>query len=1099
MSRTVSQLKAIGVNEGNVVVTASAGSGKTSVMIDRFIRLVLDKKAEVDEILAVTFTRLAASEMKTRLAKALRENIAAGREVDYLKRQFEKLPTANISTVDSFCNTVVKRYFYVVDVDPSFSIADETTVGEIQSFVMDELFADLYERGDEDFLNLVRIFSSSRKDAQLKNIVNKLFDFVRSEKDGDEFFRRALALYTVSGVKTAENRLIALYFDRIANQTRLLENYLDSFRKSGLYKYVPFLESYLSAFNARREEGSEAALRSFFENRSKKPNKSEKDDPAEIEFSEFFTKTFNDDRLKKIKKSFYDTFYDSPELRLEKSLKAGETLRALVSLTKEFGERYAAEKTERGLLDYADLEHKTYEILQNKDALEEISGSFKYIFVDEYQDTNGVQEAIFSLLERDNLFIVGDVKQSIYGFRGSDPQIFSDRVEKGRGEKIDLAENFRSTKTVVEAVNRVFSRIMTADSGVQYAKKQMIYGDLYPNEPGYASLQFTEKDKKSKERTKGVYSVRKHLAMKRSDVTCGRHSLVRRIVEENVGASFTDRTGKRRIAGFNDILIVSRTTNYDDVVNELIRSGIPVSSEAEKSAVNYYEISLAVDILTSVYTRCRDDAALVSVLKSRIAGVDDGELLRIRRSDDKADFHEAAANYPTTHSDALAKKLTSAFSYMERLFVLSAVEGCGKLLSRVVEETSLAVDILKMPCGKIRMSRLERFIGGFLSGGDDIMLGDFMENKAPVFEKKSALISGDDSVRIMTIHKSKGLEAPIVIVIGTNYEINGNNKCEKVLKNRSLGVAVNYYDLKEKTREKTIIRRFIEEETYLQTTYEEARLMYVALTRAEIKLYVVVEGALSDSAYLDPVRLKDFFNKNDMTYVERARDELVSPTVVTQRQLLLGGADEDLVRAIERRINYSYPYENDAALSLKRTVTDVNSKERELAPAAPVVHGETDEKRGNAYHRFLELCSLDGSLVESDVSRLVEEGKLSREDADELDDDKLKRVLALGVFDMLKGRDIYREAPFIVNVPASAVGERGDGEVLLQGIVDLFAVRGDDVIIVDYKYSSKGEQALKATYKKQLDLYALAIERALGKHVSARFIVNVNTATVVEV
>ena len=1107
MKRTESQQAAIDVNYGNVVVTASAGSGKTRVMIDRFIRLVLERRTEVDRVLAVTFTRLAAAEMRERLLKAIRAEIAAGKDDGYLKEQFYKLNNANICTIDSFCNTVVKRYFYLVDADPAFVIADQDRSEDLKNRAINDLFAEKYENNDGDFLFLVRVFLSKRKDAELKKIVLKIAEFTETEADEESFFYSALSLYTEEGLKSAENQVIAEFINLIKDMKSDIEERKKELLENRSDKYIRFIDSLCLSLNSFLNEPSEDALKAALKF-DKKPAKSKADTEAERSFSDYYSDVFKK-RAGKISELIEKLFPDEKGDRLEKTLKTRSIAEKLFSLVKEFKAYYFKEKTERGVLDYADVERLAYRILQKEEAAAEIKSSFDYVFIDEFQDVNALQNAIFSLITDDNAFIVGDVKQSIYGFRGSDPDILTKYAFDGVMKSVDLAENFRSAPAVIEAVNKIFCRVMDGGADIDYKKAPMIYGGLYPLERGVARMAYVEKEEKQNIDSPKVYSVLKDVEEKADKLFGGRRALVKKLIEENVGTSFYDKDGKKRILSFGDILIVSRTNRYEDVISELIRSGIPVVSESDFAVTDYYEINLAVDILTTLYASCKDDAALVSALKCRMGGLDNGDLAEIVSAYPKEEFHNAVLKYSTEKGGDLADKLRRFFAYVKKLSLLTAVEGCGKILTRAIKDNYLFAEISAMPCGRARKARLERFVASLSAGDEDISLNEFFKRKDVLLKKKMpSVVSGGDSVKIMTAHKSKGLEAPMVIVIGANYDMHRANSRQTVFLDRKFGIGLDHYDVENKIKEPSFLKSFVGEMIRKSTVLEEKRLLYVALTRAEVKLFVVTEAEPPAQAVKRPNAILDFFLSGDLDYSVYKREDIVSDTFISAKPLVFPAFDKSVADTVRKAVEYEYPYANDLSLSLKRSVTDVNAliKNKDLAadeadetPAKPVVNSAGDVESGLTYHRFLERCSLQADKVEEDILSLENSGALNGGEATRLDANKLKRILSLDIFSKIRGWDVYREKAFTVNVSPDAVGEKGGANVLLQGVVDMFAVKDGKAIIVDYKYSGLGDAKLSEKYYKQLSLYAYAIEKCLGVTIEGAYLINLLTESVITV
>ena len=1102
MSRTPEQLKAIGHDGGNIVVSASAGSGKTSVMIERFVRLVLDKKATVREILAVTFTKLAAEEMKSRLYSALKDRIAEGKDAEYIKSQLDEISLANVSTVHSFCTNVIRRYYYLAEVDPSFSIADESISDQLKTRAINETFTDLYEEKNEDFFTLVRTFLSRRNDGALRSLVLSVYKFASAAAYPEKFYDSACSAYSEEGLKNAENGLIAAYIEELDTLFGEFASIKKRCGESGETKYDDYISALVDSFERFKKAGA-AGAETFVSEKYKKPRKdSKKDGEFLLAVSDeigAITKKISD-----VKDKISEIFAMPDNERLNEELKTGELLKKLVWLVRRFSSAYDALKRERNVLDFSDLEHFTLKILEDAEAREEIASSFKYIFVDEYQDTNDAQETIFLKIARDNLFIVGDVKQCIYAFRGSKPDIFTKKIEGATKEEfVDLGCNFRSAKAVVDAVNNVFSRVMKKDTaGVSYADNPMKYGGLYPEEAGEAEIRYIEREDTAVTAIDGVYSVKKHLGLRSERVASARAREIVKIVEDNVGKEYHDRSGAKKTLGYKDFTIVTRNNDYEDIAEELARVGISVSGEKENAITDYSEIALAVDILTTIRTRAKDDAALFSCLKSGMCGLDDKTICEIVGKYRDVDFHEAVRCYSENESDSVAKKLAEFYEYINKLTVLSAVEGCATLLRRVIIDKRLDLSLLSGKRGKIKVKRLERFLSGLSAGGTEYSLGEFVSNKECILKNiKVSDGAGEDSVRIMSIHKSKGLEAPVVILAGIDKKFFKRSASEPIYMHSVYGLGINRGDVGTKTKYASVIRKFIGLNKKREQRLEEMRLLYVAMTRAEVKLFIVTEEPIAKAVGFSEVEsIRDFLSTDDMPVVTVKESELTVDKALAERPPVLDKIDEKLKKEIEKNLSFVYPHEDEKRLSLKRTVTEVSrsAHEEESEPRVLPIFGDTDIEHGVAYHKFLQYSALDPEGVDDDIARLIGDGVMTEKETEELDKEKLRRILSSGALVKLDGYTLYREKPFIVGIPPELAGEKGESPILLQGVIDLLAVKGEQAVIVDYKYSSAGAETLRTRYGKQLDLYSFAVEKITGKKVCAAYIFNINTGEAVD-
>ena len=402
---TDKQQKVIDHDYGNIVVSASAGSGKTSVMIERLIRLISEGKASVRNILAVTFTRLAAGEMREKLSRAIIKKIQQGEDVARMRKELNDLPFATISTIDSFLNTLVSKYFYLVGVDSRYQIVAESQAEALKTLAMSEVFERLYDSDDKDLNLLMHAFITKRSDAQLRKLILSVYTFLESQLEPDKFLSSALSNYTQAGHEIAENRLIGQLFNQVNDINDLLKGLQIEALALGCAKYSDYLSQICS--NVDNCEKTPAGILQVVKAIPKKPSKQKTDTALILDLSERISAYVK--RLKKVVDDCFKYFGIDKNLRLDRTLKNKVLLQSLINVVKQFELEYAKQKQEQNLLDYADLARCAYKLLQNKEVIDDIKNTYKYIFVDEYQDTNGVQEGIFRLLEQNNLFIVGDV------------------------------------------------------------------------------------------------------------------------------------------------------------------------------------------------------------------------------------------------------------------------------------------------------------------------------------------------------------------------------------------------------------------------------------------------------------------------------------------------------------------------------------------------------------------------------------------------------------------------------------------------------------------------------------------------------------------
>ena len=1121
---TPDQRKAVIAEGRNVLVSASAGSGKTFVMIERVIRLIVEGKAEVGEILAVTYTTAAAEEMKLKLVKAIIAEINAGRDVARFRKALSEVPTASISTFHSFCANLIRTYFYALDVDPSVSVADENQAGELKNKALDSLFESLYETRDEDFLYLVRIMGRSRGDDSLKETVKKLYEFASSEKSAEEFLTKAAENITEKSFYKSENELYGIFTAYIKELIRIGENLSILAENYGYAVYVEYVGELLvklkTCLNAK---DFRSLIKAAGLSVPKAPRTTSKDDEDLAAYKgklEYFKKKCKDvyDDIREASPN------DDEEKDLSEYLSTARATKALCRLTIDFGKEYARLKADAAALDFADLEHFAYRLLsENPDVLSAVKQKYKYVFADEYQDVNGIQEAILSLISSDNAFMVGDVKQSIYAFRGCNPDIIAakfERYERGEGETVSLDANFRSTDAVLAAVNKTFSPIMTKDfGGTDYKNNPMTGSGKYPQ--GYGETILIEIPEAEKEKTikGGVYDIVDDVNAPAPKAAFAEGAVVANIVRKEAGGKVYDLKAKReREVTPKDFAVLTRNSSGfpTEIVRHLKRNDIPVSSSAKNPVGDYPEIKLLKDLL-KIIVRFADDAPLFACLKSAIGGVSEAEAAEIKRAayaaitSDTGD-KPAATKKPTFadcyrwyllsgEDENIRNKLKNFDEYISKIRLLSGFENAGEILSRVLSETGLDLEILSQKNGEIRLSRVERFIAEAGSGENGLSVSKFLTRaESDDGDVSVGSSDGDDSVTVTSMHASKGLEYPIVILAGLGKRFNLDDTKKEILTDRYEGIALKFYDEESKRTKITLPRAAFKERARLNAIKEEMRVFYVAMTRAECKLYLVTSEPVEENddftsilfanKFSDFIKTKYFDKKITADDTEIGDGEDVREVYISKDRPAL----TDLIR---KNLSFIYPYEEDVNLPVKRAVTslaeDATTDDDEMTEIRLPVD-KTTRERGIAYHAFLQHAD---SFYE-DAGVLLEKIKTGKKLTDEqlalLSEEKLRKILRAPLFEEIRGYKFYKEQPFIAQMAANEISNtNATGDVLVQGIIDLLAVKGDKAIIVDYKYSKKSISHLKETYAYQLALYKKAVEKTLKLKVEKTILFNLNT------
>ena len=1114
---TDEQRNAIMRDKGNILVSASAGSGKTFVMIERLIRLIIDEKTDVENVLAVTFTQLAAQEMKTKLADALTKKInddgISDKTRARLKEQLADVPMASVSTFHSFCRDLIRNYFFEAGVDALFSIADETQSEILKAKAIDDLFSDLYGTDDESFKTVLRIFIRNRNDAFVKELIIMLYEFFQNEASPEQSRNNALNMYSEDGYQIIKAACFAQYRD-------IFDNYYSSFKKLGeKYSEIGAAKT-AEACNVLAEYSRQISFsRDLFEMAKMSNGVSltlprfspQSEEEAVLKETLSDTKTAFLKDAKELKKDFDG----EDETYKHEILSMRPVAEKLIWLVREFENRYSTVKKEENVLDFSDLEHTALKLLENDRIRNAVKSRYEYIFADEYQDTNGVQEAILSKITNDNLFMVGDVKQSIYAFRGCDPGIFEEKFSKfsganGGGSALTLDANFRSSSAVLRAVNGTFGNIMSDAEGRPYSERPMTNGNGTIGSAVYYVIPKEEKTPKSHVK-RGVYSVKEHLDGNDDEDVFKEAALIAKIINDNLNLTVPTKDGGEKKTEYDDIVILSRgIAKYGKKLAEnLSLLGIPVSSDDGNQINSYPEIKHLISVLR-IIDCAEQDIHLVASMRGPFGNFSDGELASIRKYSDKyyvnsgrrdeSTFSDAVKKYMEENDDELSEKLVGFFDYLENLRFLSDFIGAGGVLSKIVREKKIDLYYLSEIDGRARAARISRLIDE-CSANENLAVKEFLKR----FDAKpdAFKLGGDEStgaVKLMTIHASKGLEFPVVILCGISNPFNSMETRNEIYTNKKYGFALKTYDEKNMTVKSNMFRKVVKRHYSSEQTKEEIRILYVAMTRAKSRLYLTQTGVIP------PIEVNEFELMNAKSYADLISSKAMPVEQVDVENLLLRRQEGEtttfvgsetnraLANKIKSNLQFVYPY--DVTIPAKSSVTAIvsDTKEQSDEPPVPVIFSSDDAReKGVAYHRAMEL--LDFSKFSEDeistqIKRCADEGLMTAEQAETVDSRRLAALLKSDFFRMPNAK-YYREQPFEMLVPANMFSQSASSdEVLVQGVIDLMVVCEEGIHIADYKVSSHSSERLAKDYFKQLELYAYAASRITGKKILSKTLFN---------
>ena len=859
-SWTDEQQDAISDRNKSLLVSASAGSGKTTVMIARIIELmtgVKSKRTPITNFLIVTFTKASATDMKKKLIDELLKLDAD----DYILEQIENVSIADISDLHSFYSKLISTYFYEVGIDPAYKIVDADASVLFKERAISRLFERKEKAGDVDYFRVYDIFQKKRQNTDLKETIFKFNDFLNSIYNGKIWFKEKLdEAYNLD----LDNNVCASLINNhvtnaIAKDVKICENFAEKCLKLGcneMYDYFVKMADVLKTVNKNNSYlvNAKNVYEVSFEKASKTPKEFEylKEEAEQI-------KDYVKNNLKNYKANFVSSDKDEL-LRGLSSVKS--VLETLYNLTEEFDEIYSKYKKDVNGLDFNDLEKYALKILENEAIRKAVQDKYKYVFVDEYQDVNEVQEKIISLVSgKDNRFMVGDIKQSIYRFRHCDPEIFISKSKEFSSEQdyaklIKLNCNFRSDKKILKFVDEVFSGVMTEDfGGVDYEKEsQFVPGKNNIDEPLSVNLCYIDVTKKTQEKAnaEGVYSVKNHENVLEEETE---KSVAEANFVANKIAELVNPLNKNAIK-YSDIAILVQSRNNDTYrFIEILRGyGIPVSSDEKSNlmAKNYIQ-----EIYNFIAYVCasQDDILLFKVLKSKLFNFTDGELVELRKLNMGAKFYEVINYFEELNNEELKNKIKNFKEVCLKYQKLAKIRTLSELAKEVVREFELYKINMLDPNGEKINDEISKFILRLPEKTAYEYLSDF-QDLAVLFESEAV----SDAVTVMTIHKSKGIEYKAVFVVGTRKKFNLQSITETVIFNKKFGAGLDYFNPETRTKKPSIVNAAVKIYETRKLVEEQQRLLYVAVTRAKEKLFIVCSKKKDDLKQEFPARPTSFIN-----------------------------------------------------------------------------------------------------------------------------------------------------------------------------------------------------------------------------------------------
>lgn len=1159
---TEEQKRAIKLHNKNILVSAAAGSGKTAVLVERIVRMLTreDSPVDVERLVIVTFTNAAAAEMKERISEAL-ENMLEDRPSDrYLQRQLAMLHIAQITTIDSFCLNILRNNYMNIDLDPGFRIADAGELELLKADVMEKMLEEYYEGQQPEFYAFIDAYSGKKSDFEIEKLINNIYDFARSYPWPEEWLNMADA---ACHVKTASE------FDK-TGAGKYLYNYimgsLKSFQKrlrrmldicgepAGPAMYIENITDDLEQLDVMLES------RTFSEWAKA---------AAEVDFTDLSRKrgtgvdAYAKDLVKTVRTQYKDTFRKMRDKLCRNNVwenagsitESADAVKMLLEIVKRYMQDISAAKRDKNIIDFNDIEQMALSLLINRNddemiytpLADELAGYYEEILIDEYQDSNYIQEQLLTAVSRSrkqdgesNMFMVGDVKQSIYKFRLARPDLFIEKYDSYNDmdgcEMIELRKNFRSRKEVLQSINILFENIMQRECG------GIEYTDNVKLNPG---MEFAESKAQGRIDNKTLIRVVDvgNLAQKSESTPreCeGREiaHLIRELTDEHSGMQvFDSKTGEYRNACFSDIVVITRSVAgwAETFAKEMMNRGVPAIAQSSSGYYDTFEIEQILNVL-SVIDNPIQDIPLTAVLTSYFGTLTIGRLAQIRSEYKSANIYDALTHYINIRDekDSEISDVSAFFDWLSEYRSKAEYLSISELIWKIIYDTGFYDYVGNMPAGHIRQMNLDMLcdkarsyektsyhgLFNFLRYIDRVKRFD-LENTAQVID------SSVDYVQVMSIHKSKGLEFPIVIIAGMSKEFNNMDARGRIVVDSDIGIGTDIIDPVNRTKMITPAKTAVEIKIQEDNLAEEIRILYVAMTRAKEKLIMLgtvkkhercaKKWSMSDLSSLTDLRdCHTYFDlvmpvamqnqENFSIEICEAKGDFENEESVPNTEIFVnkvsGGMSDKICKA--------YPYEYAASMKTKMSVSEIKHYEyaagvsdefiRENEPETAVDEldadkesGETGQEfeptipkfissqekvkpaeRGTAYHRVMECFDYNYAESPKRVDEFMEEmvanGLMTDRQRDAVDVAKIFKFcessLGKRVQKAFKNKKIYREKPFVMGIPAGRI--KCYQKFIDEGIVSAKALDEETVLIqgvIDLFFEEDDGSLILADYK----------------------------------
>ena len=1167
------------------------GSGKTAVLVERIINKIVNEKIDIDKLLVVTFTNAAASEMRARIMDAIYKYLEEKPEDEHMQKQTILMGKSNICTIHSFCLDVIKNNFYEISISPNFRIGDQTEIELLKQEVLEDMFEEKYIEENKEFLDLINTYTNYRGDEPLKEIILKIHRFIQASPFPEEWLEEKIEEFNLKqNVETDFSNtawgkiLINVFEDDLYSciiELKSIKKDLDKFIE--LEKFSKTISSDIEKLEELKSN-TDSWDKLYELSNSLKWDTWPRDSKIVIEQKEI-AKEKRDNVKKKFSK-IRDKILICDSRRANEDISSMYNIMyAIKNIIIEFIQKYQEAKKEKNIVDFSDIEHFALKILLEKKedkyiptkTAEKYMEKFEEIAIDEYQDSNLVQEYILNAVSRgNNTLMVGDVKQSIYKFRQARPELFINKYEayklkeqKNESDslKIQLFKNFRSRKNVLDITNFVFENIMSKQLGdINYDEKEYLNLGANFEEPqeecnfaGKTELAIIDLKKSEDEQKEENENI--------EDIVI-EAKLVADKIQELINSKYKvyDKKIGYRDISYKDIVILLRATSnlapiYERELNNL---NIPVFSDVGTQYLETVEIQTIMSVL-KIIDNPMQDIPLVSVLRSPIGKFDDNDLIQIKLqgSHKKYDyFYEILLEASKNEKLPINKKIRDFLEQLEKWRKQREYLALDELIWQIYLDTGYYNYVSLMPNGVLRQANLNILFekakeyekSTFKSLFNFINFIDKLKTNNGDMDSAKLIGENEDVVRIMSIHKSKGLEFPVVFLCSTAKKFNMQDLNDNILLHQDIGIGPKYIDYERRIEYNTLAKIAIAEKIKTETISEEMRILYVALTRAKEKL--IITGLSKDiekeqkkkkdlletynekninpsilknyKSYLDWMELVYLNNINEMKYIIDlkiyTKDELLQKWNKEENESIeetdeIKGLEEiSENKKLKEILDWKYKNIEASTIQAKTSVSkikEIENKNLEYIFEDKIEYNVQNMKKPKFLQNSVNITNAQiGTLmhlciqkldekqdytyekIENLIEKMIQNEIITKQEAEKININKLLSYTKSDLYKNLKkAKEIHKEQPFYMNIPANEIYDVNiEEKILVQGVVDLYYIdENDNIILVDYKtdYVKKDEKELIEKYQKQLSIYKQAIEEALQKEVYKTYIYSI--------